>query len=232
VIDASPELTQASYQLRYQVYCVEREFLPAAAYPSRLEVDEFEQDSIHVGAVDGRGRLAGTARLVLPVQDVLPTMQHCAFAPIARPLWGPSRRWVEASRLSVSRAYRAPDSDDAAKADQRGPIFLTILRALYIGSKQVGATHWLVSIERSLQRLLARHGFPFRQLGPEFDFLGPVAPYSLDLRELEQVVQSQRFPQLAEFTAAVLKFGVDVPPSITLPFADTGRMSAEMPVGR
>jgi len=95
------------------------------------------------------------------------------------------------------------DPDTGLNSDQRGPIFLTVLRALYVASKEVGATHWLVSIERSLQRLLARNGFPFRQLGPEFDYLGPVAPYALDLEEFAHVVRGHKFPQLADFTDAL-----------------------------
>jgi N-acyl amino acid synthase of PEP-CTERM/exosortase system len=233
VLDSFPRLMDDSYRLRYQVYCIEREFLAASAYPQKLEIDDFDRDSLHVGAVDREGQLAGTARLILPIGDALPTMHRCAFAPIARPLWGPSRRWVEASRLSVSRSYRAPGSDER-NSDHRGPIFLTVLRALYLASKEVDATHWLVSIERSLQRLLARHGFPFRQVGPVFDYLGPVAPYSLDLKELEQIVRSGRFPQLAAFSTAVRDYRriSDELSYHILPLPGPPQLPLEVPLGR
>ena len=65
-IDNAPALLQHSYRLRYQVYCLERRFLRPEDYPQGTETDEFDPHSIHIGAMDRRGTLAGTARLVLP----------------------------------------------------------------------------------------------------------------------------------------------------------------------
>jgi hypothetical protein len=80
---------------------------------------------------------------------------------------------------------------------------LAVAKGVYQASKHVGATHWIVATERSLQRLLARNGFPFVQLGPEFDYFGPVAPYSMNLAEFERVILSGRYPALADFTLGV-----------------------------
>ena len=74
VIDSLPHLLQESYRLRYQVYCVERGFLLPAKHPQKREIDAFDHGSIHVGAVDHRGELAGTARLVLPIHGTLPRL--------------------------------------------------------------------------------------------------------------------------------------------------------------
>ncbi len=206
VIDRLPALLRNSYRLRHQVYCLERQFLAAADYPDGLERDEFDASSVHVGAVDTCGTLAGTARLILPLQNRLPTLEYCSFpATGGGPLWNAKARWVEASRLSVSRSYgaavRATDGTMQAGTNDRGPVFLAILMGLYHASRRLEATHWLVSIEPSLQRLLARAGFPFRQLGPGFDYLGTVAAYSMDLREFEEVVASGRYPALVDFLA-------------------------------
>ena len=40
-----PDLLAQSYRLRYQVYCLERKFLPAEDYPAGLELDEFDSHS-------------------------------------------------------------------------------------------------------------------------------------------------------------------------------------------
>jgi N-acyl-L-homoserine lactone synthetase len=192
-INQAPGLLLDSFRLRYQVYCVERQFLPVSDYPRGVETDEFDNDSIHVGAVDRGGQLAGTARLVLPTRGTLPTLAYCVSTPIEGALWTTRARWVEASRLSVSRSYGSSVEND------RSQVFLAVLRALYMASKRIDATHWLVSIERSLQRLLARNGFPFRQMGPQFEYLGPVAPYAMDLRELDQIIASGRHAHLANF---------------------------------
>src|ERR1700685_2707058 len=80
-IDDVPQLLEKSYALRYQVYCLERKFLQAEDYPERLEIDEFDCHSIHVGAVDPRGELAGTARAVTASPIGFPLFRHCTTFP-------------------------------------------------------------------------------------------------------------------------------------------------------
>ena len=72
-------------------------------------------------------------------------------------------------------------------------------KALYHETKRSGATHWLVATEKSLQRMLAQHGFAFRAIGPETDYFGPVAPYQLDIDDLDQAILCGRYPSLADF---------------------------------
>ena len=73
-IDDSPQLLEKSYRLRYQVYCLERQFLRAEDYPNQLEFDEFDRDSVHVGVLDAEGELVGTARIVKPNSAGLPLL--------------------------------------------------------------------------------------------------------------------------------------------------------------
>src|SRR4029079_11620011 len=49
-LDDVPHLLAQRYRLRYEVYCLERQFLPAAQYPTRLESGEFDSHGLHVGA--------------------------------------------------------------------------------------------------------------------------------------------------------------------------------------
>ena len=44
-----------------------------------------------------------------------------------------------------------------------------------------------------------RHGFPFRPIGPEVDYFGPVTPYALALKEFDAVILESRIPELEEF---------------------------------
>lgn len=203
IIDGISELLTESFRLRYQVYCLERQFLAAADYPRGLEVDEFDSRAVHVGALDRTGHLAGTARVILPTDGSLPTLEHSDLSALPKVLWGPSERWVEVSRLSVSRNYGRQEDGQEASASQRGDVLLAVSKAVYFASKRVQATHWLVSIERSLARLLIRSGFPFRQVGPQFDYLGAVAPYSMDLAEFEAGARSGRYPQVADFVRPI-----------------------------
>jgi N-acyl amino acid synthase of PEP-CTERM/exosortase system len=203
VLDRSPALLEESYRLRYQVYCVERGFLSPDDYPQATERDQYDQSSVHIGAIDRAGNLAGTGRLIFPYDGSLPTLERCVAAPVAGSLWGPTTRWVEVSRLSMSRSYAhtavGSDMVDRAIPDHRSVVLLTLLKGLYQGARRAGATHLLVSIERSLHRMLWRQGFPFRQMGPQFEYLGPVAPYAMDVREFEDRILAGQFPAISDF---------------------------------
>jgi N-acyl amino acid synthase of PEP-CTERM/exosortase system len=211
LLDDDPELLRASYALRYQVYCVERSFLSADDYPEQVETDEFDRHSIHVGVINGRGELAATARLVQLTTDGLPSFDHCTFHAGVNILRDFDRRVIEVSRLSVSRAYNrragddhfslgsAPALTEGAERRGGGVLVMTLYKAMYQISKRRGITNWMAATERSLQRLVTRCGFPFRQIGPETDYYGPVAPYLLDLAEFDVNIMSGRFPALNDF---------------------------------
>ncbi len=211
VLDDITPLLHESYRLRYQVYCLERQFLPADDYPDRMETDRFDRQAVHVGVLNTAGEVIATARLIEVTGAGLPLLGHCTLhdPALARP--AESRRVVEVSRLSVSRRYnrRAGDNfyslqgiTERPEGDERrggGEIVMTLYKALYQASKRRGYTHWLAATERSLQRLVARYGFPFRSAGPEVDYYGLVAPYLMDLSEFDRTILSGRFPLLADF---------------------------------
>jgi N-acyl amino acid synthase of PEP-CTERM/exosortase system len=211
VLDTVPRLLEASYNLRYQVYCHERGFLPAEKYPDQLEVDEFDRYSVHLGVVNLRGELVATARLVQPSVEGLPVFNHCTLFPDALPLHDPRFRIAEVSRLSVSRIYNRRAGDGffglqgptplRKEAERRGggEIVMSLYRAVYHASKRRGHTHWIVATEKSLQRLFSRFRFPFKPIGPETDYYGIVAPYLMDLRDFDRLILSGEVAPLAEF---------------------------------
>ena len=195
-IDDIPELLHASYAMRYQVYCLEREFLPSRYYPMEIETDVFDQHAVHLGVLNAEDTLVATARLVRRTEDGLPMYGHCSLLVHDPVLANPHAPVVEISRLAVSRRYNRRQEDahfaleggGTRAGEQRRPggeIVMTLYRAVYQTSKRRGFTHWLAATERSLQRLLAWGRFPFRQVGPETDYFGMVAPYLLDLRDLD-----------------------------------------------
>lgn len=199
VIDNDPDLLAQSYALRYQVYCLERRFLPASRYPERRETDEFDRHSIHIGVVNGSGIVVGTARLVAPTAG-LPLFRHCRlYADAPRPKDTLSNRVVEASRLAVSRdgAWAAAELNGAVY--KSGDIVLNIFRGLYQASKRNGFSHWLAATEKSLQRLMVKYGFPWTAVGPEADYYGKVAPYLMDLAEFDQVILRGHVPLATSF---------------------------------
>lgn len=213
VIDEVPLLLADSYRLRYQVYCVERGFLPAEVCHDGMERDEFDAHALHIAAFDPHSKMAGTVRMVRQSELGLPMFRRCRLFAHEERFCSGNPRMVEIGRLCVSRHYRrrradagepvAPRTDAEYRGGERrrrrDEIFLTMTKALYHETKRIGASHWLVATEESLQRMLAQHGFAFRAIGPESDYFGPVAPYQLDIAELDQAIVSGRFPSLSDF---------------------------------
>lgn len=211
VLDDTPQLLEDSYRLRYQVYCLERRFLPAEDYPDHLEIDVFDRHSVHVGVVNNQQSLAATARLVELSVAGLPLFDHCTIFPDQPPLHDAARRVVEVSRFCVSRNYNrragdgyyslqgATDRINGLERRGGGEIVLTLFKALYQACKRRGFTHWLAATEKSVQRLIAKYGFPFRLIGPETDYYGRVSPYLMDLTEFDRVISSRRISLLDDF---------------------------------
>jgi N-acyl amino acid synthase of PEP-CTERM/exosortase system len=216
-IDDAPHLLSQSYRLRYDVYCLERKFLPAEHYPDGLESDEFDAHALHVGAVDGFGELAGTSRAVKVSEMGLPLFGHCTSFPHETEFHRSNPRLLEVGRLVVGRGYRRRRNDvvcGANNASTSCPIrdprlgerrrvgedaFMTILNALYRATRRSGATHWLTAMEEPLRHQLAEQGFPFRAFGPETEYYGRVVPYQMALKDFDAAIRSGRFPELDAF---------------------------------
>ena len=207
-IDDDTRLLTESYRLRYQVYCVEREFLDRDTYPDQLEVDEFDRYAWHFGTIDSTGRLVATARLVPPSILGLPLLRRCSIFPEEVELYLPHQRIVEVSRLSMSRialstGVSAGSSGSSVRPIRskasRNSVSYSLYRGLYQESKRAGFSHWAVATEPSLQRAVSGYGFPFRAIGPAIDYFGPVTPYLMDLSMFDCVILNAKLPQLNGF---------------------------------
>jgi N-acyl-L-homoserine lactone synthetase len=193
-ISDDPALLEQSYRLRYQVYCVERKYLNAGDYPDGRETDDFDKDSVHVGAIDSCGQLAGTARLIKPNPRGFPMFQHCAFFPEMRTLDQPDTVAVEVSRVSISRhCARLRD-----RRNRKEP-FLTLVKSIMQGAKRAGATHLVGATDAAFHRWLVHNGLPYRVAGPEVDYYGPVAPCIMSLHELDEVILTGQYASLEGF---------------------------------
>lgn len=206
----APEPEKMVYGLRYQVYCLERGFLPADDYPDGLEQDEYDPYSTFIAAFSLAGAIVGSMRLIrLPSDTPFPFETHCErlFPDRITP---PRGECIEISRLVISKIYRrrvddtvygfskklieqpgATDADSveeesSAERRRRQPdILLGLIRQMYGHSKREGIAYWYVAMEQSLARLLKRFHFAFVQIGEEEDYYGPVAPYVLDIARFD-----------------------------------------------
>jgi N-acyl-L-homoserine lactone synthetase len=181
-------LMRKVHELRFQIYCLEQGFLDAVDYPEGCESDEHDLHSFHFASCDDGGDVAGYVRLVRPDPiGTFPFQNHClTLEGEASP---PAHLCAEISRLMVSASYRR-------QPDRSPTILCNLFMQMHACSVRHGVRYWYAAMERSLVRVLQRMlGIEFRQIGPVTDYYGPVAPYLIDLREVEVRIR-QRRPEL------------------------------------
>jgi len=191
-------LMQQVFELRFQIYCLERGFLPATNYPDRCEIDEYDASSAHFCAFNLRHELVGYVRLVPPdLTKSFPFQSHCS-ALLEGAALAPPAQAAEVSRLMVRYDYRrrrgdllagitaGPDQGVVAQdmRDKSPQILLSLYRQVYAYSLAHGIDYWYAAMERPLARALIQMNFAFRQIGPASDYYGVVAPYLGNLHEL------------------------------------------------
>ncbi|CAN5867017.1 hypothetical protein BH11PSE12_BH11PSE12_06660 [soil metagenome] len=209
-------LLQEIFKLRYEVYCLECNYLPSEEFKNGLESDEYDDCSIHFAAFTLKDEIIGTVRLVHPNPDqVYPFESHCSiFEGYVMP---PREQAGEISRLVVKKTHRRRRGDsmegvsrdfrehgNAAsikphhggnKREGNSPMLLLgLYREMYRHSRQNGIRFWYAAMERSLARSLDKMGFRFVPIGPQTDYYGPVTPFIVDLDELnERLHQENKF---------------------------------------
>jgi N-acyl amino acid synthase of PEP-CTERM/exosortase system len=199
-----PALLERAFKLRYEVYCRECEFLPAANFPDELERDDYDANAAHFCTFNRKDELVGYVRLAHadPYTKTFPFQGQCThlFDGIDLP---DALQSSEISRLMVREDYRRRHGDTLPGVSARPghalpehemrknspQILLSLYRQMYAFSLTHGLRFWYAAMERSLARALIRMHFNFHQIGPLTDYYGPVAPYMADLRDLETQLQ-------------------------------------------
>jgi len=205
---APADAYRRALQLRFQVYCLECNFLAPEDFPQGTESDEHDASAAHFYAFDAHDDLVGYVRLVhADAHGRFPIQAHCRLDPGQR-LAHPSQA-AEVSRLMVRRDYRRRRGDRLAgvtaaqnravlageRRHQAPQILLSLYRQMYAYSRKNGIRFWYAAMDRALFRSLKRLSFCFQSLGPQSDYFGPVIPYMGDLPRIEQEV-GVRYPGL------------------------------------
>jgi N-acyl amino acid synthase of PEP-CTERM/exosortase system len=98
-------------ELRYQVYCLEYNFLSPDDYPEGVETDEHDDGAAHFYAFDRDDELVGYVRLVrADAEQAFPIQKHCRLTAVDFDLPAPSNA-AEISRLMVRSDYRRRRGD-------------------------------------------------------------------------------------------------------------------------
>jgi N-acyl amino acid synthase of PEP-CTERM/exosortase system len=214
----SAELLKETYRVRYEVFCQEFGFLPTAHYPDGLEVDEFDEHSIHFAALTD-DNVIGTCRLVMNSEHGYPLNKHCKVFYVNEADL-PKKSLVEVSRLALRKSFRRRKEDgiyavesylkkseggilpdnpedrtDLDRRRHRPVVILGLYKAMYHETRRVGFTHWYAAMEKKLWYSLKTFHFTFQEIGPPVDYYGPVAPYLGVIEQLEKEV-SGNSPEL------------------------------------
>ncbi|MGZ5018460.1 MAG: PEP-CTERM/exosortase system-associated acyltransferase [Methylobacter sp.] len=208
----SDELKHEAYKLRYQVYCIENEFLNSENYPDDLEFDSFDQHSVHYLIRHRRsGDYAATVRLILPdtsnPEKLFPLELHCKidnFA-VVQPI---NRKHLgEVSRLCVSKAFRnrknetytitgtGSDRQDYFSLDERRsfPLISLALIACTVKASFENDIHYSYgTMEPPWFRLVSAAGINFIKIGPLIDYHGERWPAVIKVTDMLDCVAEKK----------------------------------------
>jgi len=199
-----PQAFEKALEMRFEVYCLECNFLLPEDYPDGVETDEHDESAAHFYAFDHEEQLVGYVRLVKPdPESRFPFQRHCNLTSGVE--LAKANEAAEISRLMVRRDYRRHQSDSlrgvtaqqnaaALSGDRRHQapgVLLNLYRQMYQYCLANNVRFWYAAMEKPLARSLAQFGFGFVPIGPATDYYGPVAPYLADLRRLEEQVRQR-----------------------------------------
>lgn len=211
-----PEKLKAVYNLRYQVFCEERGFIPEQLCPDRLEIDDYDDISLHFAAYYNEDQeVTGTVRLVRgEALEHLPLSKKCQIDSALLPIDFDHTKCAEISRLAVSKRMRRRNTDGnypqekendgstRTKSDKRTKfpeIILGLYKALYQETKLLGIEHWLAAMEPALVKLLRQLPIQFLEIGPEADYYGAVKPYIASVSDFESSLYTHNPELYARF---------------------------------
>ena len=194
----SEQQAEMVYGVRYRVYCEEFRYETTDVFPSKLETDEFDAQSLHCLIIHkATGRAAGCVRLVTASKDsgegLLPFEKYCQQS-LNTELIDSFRiqrnTECEISRLAVDGAFRRRLGERATrfgeiasvgctKQEQRtfSLIALSCLLAATALSELTQKTNGFAMMEPFLPRLLMRSGITVEKVGGDMDYHGIRAPY-------------------------------------------------------
>ncbi len=173
VLADTRESKSIHYHLRYQVYCLEKRFEPAAHFDDQQEIDAYDDRSVHL-LIQHRasGQWVGTARLVCGEPETLPMARIARFS-----LDGyatDSRQFAELSRLSILKSYRRHGERQQVSEPE---VLLGLIRAAREYSTQAGLDYWLFLCRRSIMRIVGNLGMRMDIIGEPCEHRGTRYPY-------------------------------------------------------
>lgn len=212
----SPELINEVFEVRYQVYCIDRPFEDPRCFADKREHDSYDPRSAHALI---RHRITGDSvaavRLVMagdnPEQADFPMEGPCVHRmdrQAREAIAGTRRdRIAEISRMAVSREFRRRLNEGRSVSGISEPAYysdseigrralpyisLGLFAAILQMSVKHGITHWMAVMEPAQLRLLKRFGVEFDHVGPIMEYHGHRRPAFTEAASLIEGIRQRR----------------------------------------
>jgi N-acyl amino acid synthase of PEP-CTERM/exosortase system len=195
IVEADTQaLREASYRLRFAVYCVENTFLVAGDYANGLETDEYDGRSLHALLQHVPScSFVGTVRLIMPAASgdrlAIPFADLCKEPDVRASMILPPASTAEVSRFAISKSFRRRAEDGlypnqyAIPSHEQGGLRALahgLSLGLMVAVTQLGLSHGITHVcavmDPILVRLLHRLGVDLIPIGPVVEYHGPRQP--------------------------------------------------------
>lgn len=210
---SEPQDIQAAFRLRYQVYCLDRQFEDATTFPQGIERDPYDDHSLHCLLKHRASESPiGTVRLVHPMATPtwfaqLPVAEYAPQESMEEILRLPAGSTAEVSRFAITRSareiLRGPErllgrqmtgaAHLSSISEKLLPYMsLGLIRGLVRLSMQHGISHWCLAAEPCLLRRLGAFGLHFRNSGPLVEHRGLRQVCYANLKELLAQAEAEK----------------------------------------
>jgi N-acyl-L-homoserine lactone synthetase len=180
VVCETPDQIQDAQRLRYEVFCLEKGWVDAAAFEDGLETDELDDGAVHFLVLADDDTPLGTSRLLLGASQRLPALGYLDI----RPLGIDASTVVEVSRLAARRDSRAHGL----------AVFLAMTQVMWEWSMAHDMNAWVSVADVSVFALMKRVGMPILAKGHRTDYLGSTCiPSCVDMHGTGEVLSKRGF---------------------------------------
>lgn len=191
IIADTDALREECFKLRYEVYCVEYDWL---RYENKFMAQEIERDIYDDHSVHAllrhraTGMFIGTVRLILhphgATTGAFPIHQLCRANNLTIPEIAPLQHQAEISRFCIGKKFRRRVLDTIQGIDGSAKgvaedcarvipaMSLGLISALYQMARQNNVQQWCAEMEPSLIERLTKLGIYFENVGPLIEFHG------------------------------------------------------------
>lgn len=176
------------YQIRYQVYCLEKGYEDECSH-SKYERDEWDDQSVHfiVRTKQSREWIAAM-RMVIPETGPLPVEQLCRVNPIATPSFS-GESVAEISRMCVIDSHRRNmHSEPPSSRRSKSVIMKGLLRAAAVYSQENNIPYWYFLTTPALARMINRLNVQLIKVGSACNHRGIRYPFLANLKDAVQEI--------------------------------------------